>query len=126
MAPAQKVTLNRDRARRCWGAQIPDWIVVLAERCDASSQGKVAGTLRISGAVVNQLLGNSYKGRVDAMEARVRGEFMKATVECPVLGEIKTSDCISNQTVKFRPTNDLRVRLRKTCPKCPNRLEENK
>jgi hypothetical protein len=121
MAPAQKVTPNLDRARRCWAPKVPDWITVLAVQCDASSQGKVAQRLGVSGAVVNQLLGNSYKGRVESMEARVRGEFMNETVTCPVLGEISTRDCIANQTIKFRPTNDLRVRLRKTCPICPNR-----
>lgn len=120
---AQKLTPSLDRARAAWGKSIPDWIAVLAEQCDASSQGAVAKRLRNSPAVVNQVLGKVYKGRVDLVEQRVRGEFMKAVVMCPVLGEISTSDCIDNQTQKFRPTNPLRVQLRRTCPTCPNRKD---
>lgn len=118
---AVKPTPNLERARAAWGAKTPDWIVALAGECDRSSQGRVARRLGISAAVVNQVLGGAYKGRLDRVEARVRGEFMGATVQCPVLGEISRRDCISNQTLKFRPTNPLRVALRKACPVCPNR-----
>jgi hypothetical protein len=121
---AEVKTPNLDRAGEAWGKRVPDWITVLALKCDDSSQGAVAKKLGMSAAVVNQVLGNVYKGRVDRVEAMVRGEYMKAVVTCPVLGVISTRDCIANQTMKFRPTNDLRVRLRRTCPICPNR--ENK
>jgi DNA-binding transcriptional regulator YdaS (Cro superfamily) len=118
-----KPTPNQDRARAAWGKATPDWIVALAAACDASTQGKVAERLGISDSAVNQALGNVYAGRIDRIEARVRGEYMKATVTCPVLDEISTRDCIANQerNKKFRPTNDLRVRLKKACPLCPNR-----
>jgi len=118
---ALKSSPNYDRACAAWGARTPDWILALAGECDRSSQGKAAEQLGISAAVVNQLIGNSYKGRVDSMEARVRGEYMKAVVECPVLGEISTRDCIGHQRRKFMPTNPLRVALRKACPACANR-----
>lgn len=121
MATRQQMTPNAERARAAWGKAMPDWIVALAAACDASSQGKVAKQLGCSAAVVNQALGNVYKGRLGGIEARVRGEYMKAVVECPVLGEISTRDCIANQTLKFRPTNPLRVALRRACPICPNR-----
>lgn len=124
MAAEVKVRANLQRALLAWGKEIPDWIEVLANECDKSTQGKVAERLGVSAAVVNQVLGKKYAGRMDQVEARVRGEFMKATVECPVLGEISTRDCIANQSRKFRPTNDLRVRLRRTCPACPNRKED--
>lgn len=125
MAPVKPVkpTPNLQRAAAAWGPNVPDWITALALECDATSQGKVAARLEISAAVVNQVLGNTYKGRVERVETRVRGEYMKATVTCPVLGEISTRDCIANQTKKFKPTNPLRVALRKTCPTCPNREE---
>ncbi len=121
MAAKEKVTPNLERARAAWGKIPPDWIVVLASECDASTQEKVGKRLGISGSAVNQALGNVYKGRMDRVEACVRGEYMKAVVGCPVLGEISTRDCIANQTRKFRPTNPLTVALRRACPACPNR-----
>jgi hypothetical protein len=122
MATQEKLTASQTRARSAWGiATTPDWIAELAKRCDASSQAKVADQLEISPAVVNQLLGNRYTGRLDRMEERVRGAFMKKTVECPVLGTISTLDCQTYQQQKFRPTNATRVALRRACRTCPNR-----
>ena len=117
------MTLNLVRARAAWNDdKTPDWIVALAGACDLSkSQGQVAERLGISAAAVNQVLGNSYKGRLDRIEQRVRGELMRKTVACPVLGEISTRDCLDHQARKFRATNPLRVRLHQTCPTCPNR-----
>ena len=115
---------NQDRARQNWATNkggVPAWVWALAEACDRSSQGKVAERLGISAAVVNQAIGNSYKGRLDRVEARVRGELMKETVSCPVLGPLSRRDCLDYQARKFRATNPLRVRLHQTCPTCPNR-----
>lgn len=121
MAATEKVTPNQARAAAAWGKAVPDWIIALATACDRSSQGAVALKLGISAAVVNQVLGNVYKGRMDRVEARVRGEYLKAVVQCPALAcEISTRDCIANQTMKFRPTNPMRVALRRACPTCPN------
>lgn len=117
---------NVKRARAAWGGdKTPDWIEALAGACDlAKSQGQVAERLGISAAAVNQVLGNSYKGRLDRVEQRVRGELMKQTVICPVLGEISTRDCLDHQARSIKPfhaTNPLRVRLHQACPTCPNR-----
>lgn len=59
------------RMRSAWGDDPPPWIVRLAEACDRKSQEAVARVLGISGAVVNQVLGRRYKGRMDRIEARV-------------------------------------------------------
>lgn len=120
---------NMNRAQRAWGAAMPDWIKVLAEQCDRrQSQAKVASDLECSATVVNQLLGRSYPGRVDTYEQKVRGVYMRAVVACPILGEIPTSDCITNQqrARTFKATNPLRVALRGACPTCPNREKETK
>lgn len=119
--------LNVNRVARAWGANPPDWIVALAAACDRTSQGQVAHELGISAPRVNQVLGRSYKGRMDRVEQLVRGQYMKAKVSCPVLGEISTRDCQENQSRargRFRPTNPLRVALRAACPTCPNREKE--
>lgn len=118
---------NVNRVQRAWGASPPDWIAALAKACDRTTQTDAARELDISAAVVNQLLGRTYKGRLDRMEARVRGLFMKATVACPVLGEISTLDCADNQQrVRSQAaiTNPLRVALRRACPECPHREKD--
>jgi len=116
---------NGDRARIAWAGkgEIPGWIWALAEACDRTSQGQVAKRLGISAAVVNQVLGNAYKGRFDRVEARVRGELMQETVTCPVLGDLSKRECLDHQKAKFSATNPLRVRLYRACKVCPNREE---
>lgn len=120
------IRANGDRARLAWtpgGAEPPDWVLTLADACDKTSQGQVAKRLGISAAVVNQVLGCSYRGRSDRVEQRVRGELMRKTVVCPVLGEISVRDCLDHQTRRYCPTNRVRVQLFKACKTCPNREE---
>jgi hypothetical protein len=114
---------NVARARAAWGGdKTPDWIEALAGACDlAKSQGQVAKRLGVSPTQVNQAIGNLYKGRLERLEQRVRGELMKETVSCPVLGPLSRRDCLDFQRRKFRATNPLRVLLHQTCPTCPNR-----
>jgi hypothetical protein len=111
------------RAVASWGKNLPDWIQALAARCDAASQSTVADELDVSSSAVNQVLGASYKGRLERFELRVRGKFMRATVQCPVLGQIPTSDCVSHQERArvFTATNPLRRALFTACKSCPNR-----
>lgn len=113
---------NIEKARKAWGDAAPDWVQVLAEACDArgSSQSAVATRLGISSAAVNQVLANAYVGRVDKIEARVKGQLMGVTVSCPVLGEISRRKCLDSQSPTRGATNELRVELRRACPRCPN------
>jgi hypothetical protein len=114
------ITANRDMAQTSWAAPVPDWILVLAEQCDRSSQSSVAKQLDVSPAMINQTLKNAYKGNLSRLETRVRGEFMKEVVMCPVLGEISSRDCLDHSGRKFSATNPLRVQLYKACRGCPN------
>lgn len=112
---------NAERAVDKWGKKLPDWIMALAHACDAAaSQGKVAERLGISSAMVNQAIGNVYKGNLTNLEQRVRGELMAATVDCPVLGAISTRDCLDHHTRKFAATNPQRRMLARACPACPH------
>jgi hypothetical protein len=117
---------NMNRALRAWGAKPPDWIKALAAACDRATQGAVARELEMSPAVVNQVLGRSYNGRMDRVEGKVRGKYMQATVDCPVLGVISTHDCLGHQERgrSFHATNPLRVALYRACKTCPNREKE--
>lgn len=115
--------LNVLTVQRKWGAHPPAWIVELAEECDRSSQGKVAKRLGVSATVVNQALQNAYTGRLDRLEQRVRGELLRETVQCPVLGEITKRECLDHQSRPYEATNPMRVKLFQTCPRCPNRRQ---
>lgn len=122
---------NLNRAERAWGAALPDWVRVLAEQCDKEgSQGKVARALGYSSSsIVNQVLGRTNPAvRLDRVEAKVRGVYMKATVACPVIGEISTRDCQDNQKQarSFRASNPLRRALYTACKGCPNREDADK
>jgi hypothetical protein len=112
-----------NRALRAWGANPPDWIMRLAAECDSKTQAQVGQELGASGSAVNAVLGRRYPGRLDRLEQKVRGLYMKATVECPVLGEISTKDCLDNQrqAKTFRATNPIRRDLFIECKRCPNR-----
>ena len=114
---------NRELVRRHWGEAAPEWVVVLADVCDQRNQTKVAQILGVSGAMINQALHNIYAGRLDKLEARVRGELMKETLTCPVLGEITKRRCIDEQSKPFAATNALRVELRRECARCENKLK---
>jgi len=54
----------------------------------------------------------------------VRGTLMNQTVSCPVLGEITRRRCIDEQGRRFAATNELRIELRRACPRCPNRTDK--
>ena len=105
-----------DRALAAWGDDMPDWVHILADACDSSSQKKVAAELDYSPAVVNQVLGNKYKGGdLGAVQQAVEGALMAHSVDCPVLGELRANFCLENQKRSFSPTNSTRVRLFKAC-----------
>ncbi|MDH5785359.1 MAG: XRE family transcriptional regulator [Chromatiales bacterium] len=103
------------RATNAWGNEQPDWVRVMAEQCDASSQKRVADDIGYSPAVVNTVLGNSYRGDLIAVEQAVKGAFLAATVNCPVLGELAAHICLEKQRQPYAATNATRVRLFKAC-----------
>lgn len=103
-------------ATQAWG-ELPEWLLVLAEACDASSQNVVAKRLGYSNSVVSAVLANSYKGAVHAVEKTVRGALMAEELDCPVLGALRKDRCLENQkkAVHFHTTSSLRVRLYMSC-----------
>lgn len=115
---------NKELALRSWGEAAPEWVLVLAEACDINSQAAVSRRLGVSGAMINQALHNTYAGRLDKLEARVRGELMRETLTCPVLGEITKRRCIDEQSKPYAPTNALRVELRRECARCPGNVKK--
>jgi len=111
---------NVGKARASWGDDLPDWVLMFAERCDETSVRSTAQRIGYSPSVGSQILSKSYNGRLDKVEAAVRGAFMGTTVPCPVLGDLAVDKCLYHQARAFAPTNPTRVRLSRTCPTCPH------
>ncbi len=114
-----------DNMRDSWGKAAPGWVRIMAEQCDRSSQKKVAETIGYSSAVVNQVLKNVYKGDLSAVELAVRGAYLHATVNCPVLGKLELHRCLQHQRSKRLSTNHQMVRVFKNCrglgvARCPH------
>ncbi len=87
------------------------------------SQVKVAEELHVTGPVVSMLLKDKYPGSVEAMEQRIRGQFMAETVQCPVQGTLSKRSCLDNQALPLAFTNPIRAALGRACKTCPNRKE---
>lgn len=110
-----------DVARVAWGEPLPDWVETLAIACGRSSQAQVAKQLGRSGAVVSQVLRNTYPAGTAGIEDRVRGVFLHGTVACPALGEVPVHECQDwrDKAKTFAIGNPLRLRMYRACLTCP-------
>ncbi len=112
------MTLSRARTRALagWGAPLSDWMEALVVACEGShSQAAVAQRLGITSSYLTQVLGRTYRGPYDRVEAAVRGAYMGETVICPVLGEIGRDRCRDEQRRPFAVTSSVRARLFRAC-----------
>lgn len=112
MAPAPAAL---ERARAAWGAEMPEWVRVLAEACDASSQAKVAARLKYSGAAISQVLRRLYQADLSTIETAVRAQLMATSVDCPVLGPLPLADCQHHQAQPYTNTSPLAIELYRAC-----------
>ena len=87
------------------------------------SQRAAAKALNVSVTMVNQALKGSYRGDVDILARRIRGEFLHHGHRCPVLGEINDKTCLDEQSRPLVFTNPLRVSIYRACKTCPHRKE---
>ena len=98
-----------------------DWIYVLQQACNDSSQNRIAVRLGVSSSMISQALRGKYPGDLSGLQKRVEGELMGSAVSCPVLGEISSRQCLDCQRMPFAATNAQRVRLYRACRSgCPN------
>jgi DNA-binding transcriptional regulator YdaS (Cro superfamily) len=98
-----------------------DWSAALREECEKTSQVAVARRLGISASTINQILKGVYKGNLTRFETLVRGELMRETVVCPVMGEITKRRCHDEQRRPFAVTNPVRVAVWRACRDgCPH------
>lgn len=115
MSPTRKKAV--DTAQAAWAelGGCPDWIIVLAEECDRTSQRQVAVRIGYSAGAVNQVLAAKYKAPLGRIEQAVRGAYLSAVVDCPAAGEIAADRCLEIQRQPWAATNPQRVRLYTAC-----------
>ena len=114
-----------DKARAAWGADMPDWVALMARKCAETSQNRVAREIGRSASLVSAVLSASYQGDMAAVEDVVRGVYMRTTVDCPQLGTIRTSDCQDwrLKARSFAATNSLRVDMYRACHRCSRHVK---
>ncbi|NRB18340.1 MAG: hypothetical protein HRU33_12415 [Rhodobacteraceae bacterium] len=112
-----------DIARKNWG-DVPKWITALIRACDATSQNKVAKRLGITASTVSQAISNSYQGRMDRLEVRVRSVYIDADVTCPAIGIISAETCMGWRDVSgtLLSTSPNRARMFRACGRCPHNM----
>ncbi len=120
------MTSPLDVARAAWGVPLPDWVERLAQECGCSTQRRVAEQLGRSAGLVSQVLRNKYPGDLAAVEDAVRGAWMGASVSCPALGTIPTTECqVWRRKARAGVrTNALRVRMINACQACPRNQKD--
>lgn len=113
-------------AKAAWGDALPDWVLVLAEACEKTSQAKAAKELGVSASQISQVLRAKYRGALANIETQVRGRWMREIVMCPALGELALHDCANwrAETKSFNGVNSLRVRMYRACNRCPIHIGE--
>lgn len=108
------------RAAASWD-EPPDWIVALAEACSRESQAAVARQLGVSSSMLSQAIGQRYPAGLERLEEMVRGALMGETVTCPVLGDVRRDQCLSEQGKPFTTSSSVRTRLFRACRDgCPH------
>ena len=114
---------NLEKARTAWGDPPPDWIVALAEACNAETQTAVGKKIGYAGSTISQVLSDTYKGGdMVRFEQVVRGALMAETVTCPVMNsEIGRDVCLGWQKRPFSTASANAVRMYHGCRKgCPH------
>lgn len=103
-----------------WGS-LPDWVAVLAQECDLSSQSQVAKRIGRSPSVVSSVLRANYLGSMQAVEDIVRGTLMNEEIDCLGLGRINKRACRDwrARSRKFENLNSLYVTMFRACNRCP-------
>jgi hypothetical protein len=99
---------------------MPPFIKALVSACDQTSQNQVAKRLGYSGAVVSQVIRNSYPGDMTRVETQVRMILIGNVVDCPALGEIQELDCHNWQEQAGALTSAVptKVRMFRACRGC--------
>ncbi|WP_337840483.1 helix-turn-helix transcriptional regulator [Rheinheimera sp.] len=102
------------------------WLEILRAKVEHQGRRYVCEKLGISSTTLSQVLNEKYPGNLDNIRTKVTAAFgitLAQTVVCPVLGEIGTERCRTEQQKPFTATNPTRVKLWQNCRACPNNCQ---
>jgi hypothetical protein len=98
-----------------------NWLDVLRAEVERTSLGRTAAIVGCSKTTLSYVLSGTYDASTERIEARVRGALMNKKVECPVLAEISTNQCLDEQARPFAATNPTRIAVYRACRNgCPH------
>lgn len=107
-----------------WGQEPPEFIRVLASIvASAGSNQAAANQIGISRSAVSTLLANKYPANTAEKERQILA--FNHGKQCPVLGQISSSECQTNRQLPFLGTNPQRIALYRACRQCPNNPNNN-
>lgn len=116
---------NLFKAQKAWGDP-PEWIVMLARACDASSQNQVASRLGLSSGTVSRLILNGYAGDMAEMRRLTHARLAVDTVDCEAFGApIRAGQCLDYRRGRAVHDPVWRALLSATCPGCPHNLDRS-
>ncbi len=117
-----------EKARAAWGADLPDWVEVLARSCDRErSLRRAAERIGYTAGAVSSLIHRRYAAKSTRnLEAAVRENLMRTTVQCPGLGEIEGSTCRQwrEKARHLVVTSGHRVAMYHACRACTHNRKE--
>jgi hypothetical protein len=113
---------NHAEARTHWGKKLPEWIFLLAEACNRTSQKAVGKTMHYSGGTISRVLRKTYAGDMAEVKKRVMAFLGDARFACPVMKCTIAAD----QCFNYRRGIEMLAfagHFRIACPKCPNNAD---
>ena len=119
-APAPAPAANLAKAIAAWGTEPPRWVRLLAQACDAGSQGVVAAHLGLSSTVVSRCVNRGYAGSYPEVERQVLAKLGGDRVACPLTHPIDTIPL--SQCIRMRRRRDASGPLgamTAACATCP-------
>lgn len=110
---------NIDKARECWGEDMPAWVGLLATVADRDGQKAAGKAIGRSGGFVSRVVRNDYPASTAEAEQLVLARFGNEDIDCPEFGPIPRASCLRNRRRTLPPANHLQRRFAEACPACP-------
>lgn len=109
---------NLEKAQLAWGDCLPDYIAVLAERCDETTQRAVGRILGFHASAVSKLINRNYEAGYDELEIKIRRVLMNVPVACPTFGEIPLASCLNIRRQKPERLDMAERNFASACARC--------
>ncbi len=99
------------------------WMQILEIQVNSKGSAAVARELGVSATTISLVRSDKYGASTEHIERRIIAIYGSETgVNCPVLGQIKPSRCVTNweraKKIGVGVSNPAKIRLYKTCLKC--------